>query len=105
MVNSFVIHVHDNVNNQQKPLSRRAFIKEVSNKMIEPWLRRRRETPTLRRCLKRNIDAILGDTLPDVPANPENQARKLCNFCCYKKTYDPIYLHLLQTPHLYGTSW
>lgn len=85
MVNSFVIHVHNNMNNQHRPLKRRAFIKEVSDKMIEPWLRRRRETPTLRRCLKRNIDAILGDTLPDAPVNPENQSRKLCNFCCYKK--------------------
>lgn len=85
IVNSFVIHVHNSSRNQNKPLTRRDFVKEVSNQLIEPWLRRRREIPTLRRCLKRNIDAILGDTLPDVPADPGNQTRKLCNFCCYKK--------------------
>ncbi|GBP24188.1 hypothetical protein EVAR_10415_1 [Eumeta japonica] len=53
--------------------------------MIESWLRRRHETRTLRRFLKQNIDAILDDTLPEVPANSENQSRKVCNFCHHKK--------------------
>lgn len=84
IVNSFVIHVYNNSRNQQKPLTRRAFVKEVSQKLIEPWLRRHCEVQTLRRCLKSNVDAILGDTVPNVLVNPENQPRKLCASCCYK---------------------
>lgn len=85
VINSYVIYVHNLVNKSQKPKSRRSFVKEILEKLTEPWLRRRRETPTLKRCLKRNIDEVLGEIPTVEPPVATGSQKKICGFCDYKK--------------------
>ncbi|CAK1587951.1 unnamed protein product [Parnassius mnemosyne] len=74
IINSYVIYVHNNVKQGKKPASRRCFTKDVSVKMTEPWLRKRREMPTLRRCLKRKIAEVLNETpISDTPGPSRTQ--------------------------------
>ncbi|CAG4957749.1 unnamed protein product [Colias eurytheme] len=43
-------------------LSSDSETEEIPEKLTEPWLRKRHEMPTLKRCLKRKIAEILGET-------------------------------------------
>jgi hypothetical protein len=85
IINSYVIYVHNNVKLGRKPTSRRCFVKDVSEKLTEPWLRKRREVPTLKRCLKRKIAEILGDSPTIDTPGPSGTQKKICGYCNYKK--------------------
>lgn len=85
IINSYAIYVHNSVKQGQKPTSRRCFVKDVSEKLTEPWLRKRREMPTLKRCLKRKITEVLGETPTIDTAGPSGTQKKVCGYCDYKK--------------------
>ncbi|GBP41623.1 PiggyBac transposable element-derived protein 4 [Eumeta japonica] len=56
------VDTFDQMYGRRKPTSRRCFVKNVSEKLTEPWLRKRHAMPTLKRCLKRKIAEVLGET-------------------------------------------
>ncbi|GBP76074.1 PiggyBac transposable element-derived protein 4 [Eumeta japonica] len=56
------VDTFDQMCGRRKPTSRRCFVKNVSEKLTEPWLRKRHAMPTLKRCLKRKIAEVLGET-------------------------------------------
>ncbi|GBP13516.1 hypothetical protein EVAR_6870_1 [Eumeta japonica] len=61
---------------RRKPTSRRCFVKNVSEKLTEPWLRKRHAMPTLKRCLKRKIAEVLGETPTiDTPSSSGTQKK------------------------------
>lgn len=86
VINMYVIYVSNMVRQRQKPLKRRAFVQNLADNLIEPWLRERYETVTLRR----DIKAIIKDILKIekvVPSTLQTQPnkRKICSVCPYQK--------------------
>ncbi|CAG4952254.1 unnamed protein product [Colias eurytheme] len=58
-VNSYVIYCHNMLSKKEKPLNRRAFMKQLSNDLVKPWMEKRLEIPNLSRKLRKNIQNIL----------------------------------------------
>lgn len=81
-INSYVIHVSNNIRNNKKPMSRRDFVMKIGDQLMEPWLRQRLQTVTLRRDIKVMIQDILGDS-PNIEASiqPASNVRKICYLC------------------------
>ena len=78
-INAYAIYVSNNVRNKKKPLSRRDFVTKIADQLMEPWLRNRLQTVTLRRDIRANIQEILGDSSNiEVPAS---NIRKICYLC------------------------
>ncbi|KAF9406111.1 hypothetical protein HW555_013417, partial [Spodoptera exigua] len=71
---------------RQKTMRRRTFVQSLADKLIEPWLRERYNTVTLRRDIKASIKDILKieDATPTTSQAQQNK-RKICSFCPYKK--------------------
>ncbi|XP_047506781.1 piggyBac transposable element-derived protein 4-like [Pieris napi] len=86
LINSYVIYVSNMVRERQKPMRRRSFVQSLADKLIEPWLRERYNTVTLRRDIKASIKDILKieDATPSTSQAQQNK-RKICSFCPYKK--------------------
>ncbi|CAG4955573.1 unnamed protein product [Colias eurytheme] len=66
-------------------LSSDSETEEIPEKLTEPWLRKRHEIPTLKRCLKRKIAEILGETPTIDTPGPSGTKKKVCGYCDYKK--------------------
>lgn len=54
-MNSYVIYCHNMISIKRKPLSRKEYMKELSNSLSTPWMKKRVETSTLSRTLRKNI--------------------------------------------------
>ncbi|XP_049880307.1 uncharacterized protein LOC126376804 [Pectinophora gossypiella] len=62
IINAYVVYVSNNVRNNKKPMSRRDFVIKLGDQLMEPWLRQRLQTVTLRRDIKVMIQDILGES-------------------------------------------
>ncbi|XP_045489690.1 piggyBac transposable element-derived protein 4-like [Pieris rapae] len=81
-INAYVIHVSNNVRNNKKPMSRRDFVMKIGDQLMEPWLRQRIQTVTLRRDIKVMIQDILGDSSNiEAPVPSASNVRKICYLC------------------------
>lgn len=86
VINMYVIYVSNMARQRQKPLKRRAFVQNLADNLIEPWLRERYETVTLRRDIKAIIKDILKieSVVPSTLQTQPNK-RKICSVCPYQK--------------------
>ncbi|XP_067624247.1 piggyBac transposable element-derived protein 4-like [Eurosta solidaginis] len=88
-VNSAIIYSHNMAANNQKPLNRREYMKQLSTDLMKPWMEERLQGPTLIRSVRDNIGTILGDhtSTHDNSQSEESEPkkRKYCCFCSYKK--------------------
>lgn len=88
-VNSYIIYCHNKISKQEKPMSRKDFMKKLSTDLTAPWMQKRLEAPTLKRTLRDNITNVLKNVVPATPENsndePEPKKRRYCGFCSYKK--------------------
>lgn len=81
-INSYAVYVSNNVRNKKKPVSRRDFVMKMGDQLMEPWLRQRLQTVTLRREIKTMIQDILGESSNDeLPVQPTTNVRKICYLC------------------------
>lgn len=86
IINAYVIYVSNMVRQRQKPLKRRAFVQKLADDLLEPWLRERYETVTLRKNIKASIKDIL--QIENVVASTSQgqlNKRKICTVCPYQK--------------------
>lgn len=86
MVIAYVIYVSNMIRQRQKPLKRRAFVQKMADSHIEPWLRERYKTVTLRKNIRASIKDIL--KIENVVANTSRaqpNKRKICAVCPYQK--------------------
>lgn len=87
-VNSYVIYCHNMLSKNEKPLHRRAFMKQLSTDLAKPWMEKWFEIPNISRKLRENIQNIL----PNPPAltvepsenEPPVKKRKYYAFCPWK---------------------
>lgn len=87
-VNSAIIYIQNMINTNQKPLSRREFMKKLSADLTKPWMETRVEVTTLKRSVREHISLILDKPLSldnDTEDESEPKKRKYCSFCSYKK--------------------
>ncbi|XP_022825805.1 uncharacterized protein LOC111355922 isoform X1 [Spodoptera litura] len=88
-LNSAIIYVHNMFNMNQKPLSRREFMKQLSADLVKPWMETRVEVTTLKRSVRDHINQILDKPLCLANNITEDESepkkRKYCSFCSYKK--------------------
>lgn len=81
-INAYAVHISNNVRNKKKPMSRRDFVMKVGDQLMEPWLRQRIQTVTLRRDIKVMIKDILGDSSNlESPVHTVTNVRKICYLC------------------------
>lgn len=95
IINAYVIYVSNMVRQRQKSLKRRAFVQKLADDLIEPWLRERYETVTLRKNIKANIKDILQieNVVPNTSQAQPNK-RKICAVCPYQKhRMTKVYCH------------
>lgn len=79
-VNSYVIYCMNNLRLGNKPLQRKAYMKQLCKELTEPHMRSRLEIPQLRRNTRTEICELLG--IPVAPQAPKAQgARKTCFYC------------------------
>lgn len=81
-INAYAIYVSNNVRNKKKPMSRRDFVMKLGDQLMEPWLRQRLQTVSLRRNLRVMIEDILGESSTVEALVPStSNARKICYLC------------------------
>lgn len=87
-VNSYVIYCHNMISKQEKPLNRRAFMKQLSTDLAKQWMEKRLDFPNLSRKLRENIQSILPYSPPANTSRNEDapvvKKRKYCAFCPWK---------------------
>ncbi|XP_049870304.1 uncharacterized protein LOC126369782 [Pectinophora gossypiella] len=82
IINAYVVYVSNNVRNNKKPMSRRDFVIKLGDQLMEPWLRQRLQTVTLRRDIKVMIQDILGESSDlEAPVPSVSNVRKICYLC------------------------
>ena len=81
-INAYAISVSNSFRNKKKPICRRDFVMKLGDQLIEPWLRQRLHTVTLRRDIKVMIQDILGES-PNIeaPVPTVSNERKICYLC------------------------
>lgn len=80
-INAMVLFTKANEDNRMK---RKLFVNNLALGLIEPFLKRRLESPSLRRGLKEIIKDILGVEEEQVPLPVLNKYAR-CSFCVRKK--------------------
>lgn len=81
-VNSYVIYCHNMIANNDKPLSRRNYMKKLSTEFISPWMEKRLEAPTLKRHVRVNIQELLPKTNTlDNNEEPVIKKKRYCAYC------------------------
>lgn len=79
-VNAYVIYCMNNIRLGNKPLNRKAFMKQLCKELTEPQMRRRLETTNMRRNTRSEICELLG--IPVAPEGPPVPGtRKTCFYC------------------------
>ncbi|CAK1587396.1 unnamed protein product [Parnassius mnemosyne] len=58
-INAYAVYVSNDLRNKKKPTLRRNFVMKMGNQLMDPWLRERLQTVTLRRDIKVMIKDIL----------------------------------------------
>lgn len=84
-VNSYVIYCSNILSKNEKPLSRKNFMKKLSTDLSLPWMEKRLEMPTLKRSVRQNIEILL----PKANANsgqvqqeePPVKKKRYCSYC------------------------
>ncbi|CAH2095714.1 unnamed protein product [Euphydryas editha] len=71
-VNSYVIYYHNISTRNEKPLTRRQFMKKLSMQLTTEWMQKRLEAPTLKCNMRDIIEVIL--TKPTEDSSVENEA-------------------------------
>jgi len=92
LVNAYVIYCHNTRERSEKPISRRAFNKEVSEEIMKPWLLHRLSLPEMKKPLKNTIALLLGVELIEVEDERPlalNRALKSNCFFCYPDKKKP----------------
>lgn len=86
LINSYIIYVHQAFKNNIKPITRRAFVKDISVELTNLQIQARKSMPNLSRSLKRNIDEVVRQSTSQADnTQPEVGSRKICGFCPAKK--------------------
>lgn len=84
-INAYVIYCHNVSSKGEKVLSRKAFMKSLSMALTSSFMRKRLETPTLKRYLRDNIANMLPKDVPDSSEDnagePLPKKRVYCTYC------------------------
>ncbi|CAG5015313.1 unnamed protein product [Parnassius apollo] len=81
-INAYAIYVSNDLRNKKKPTLRRHFVMKMGDQLMDPWLRERLQTVTLRRNIKVMIKDILGESSePELPVHSVTNVRKICYLC------------------------
>ncbi|XP_052745784.1 piggyBac transposable element-derived protein 4-like [Bicyclus anynana] len=81
-INAYAIYISNNLRNKKKPTLRRDFVMKMGDQLMEPWLRERLQTVTLRRDIKVMIKDIIGESSePETPVHSVTNVRKICYLC------------------------
>ncbi|CAH2093109.1 unnamed protein product [Euphydryas editha] len=78
-VNSYIIYCHNMQSKNEKPINRRAFMKQLSTDLAKPWMEKRLEIPNLSRKLRENIQNIIPNSSVTNLVHEGKQAE--CNKC------------------------
>lgn len=88
-VNSYVIYCHNISIKNEKPLSRRQFMKKLSTQLTTEWMQKRLEAPTLKRNIRDIIEVILkkpsDDCSEENEGPPPPKTRRYCSYFTSKK--------------------
>jgi len=86
-INAFVLYY---LREDNEKIHRREFLKDLAFNLIQPYLRKRLEVPTLRINLKKTIKEVLGEE-DEVNVVTKLPKRKRCSMCPYSDDVKTMY--------------
>lgn len=88
-VNSYVLYCHNIHAKKEKPLSRREYMKKLSEQLTAPWMNKRLDAPSLPRHVRSKIENIMiqptTESQGDTEDEPPVKKRRYCSYCSCKK--------------------